>query len=117
MNVEITGKTENHLAGRQEVKFVVKETKIIPSRMEIRKKIAAMVNADEKNVVVGVLETRFGSTEAKGTAKIYKDEKHMKEMELPYIRKRNFGPDKEDAKAGAPKAENAEEKPVEANKK
>ncbi|MEK6958361.1 MAG: 30S ribosomal protein S24e [archaeon] len=117
MNVEITGKTENHLAGRQEVKFVVKETKIIPSRMEIRKKIAAMVNADEKNVVVGVLETRFGSTEAKGTAKIYKDEKHMKEMELPYIRKRNFGPDKEDAKAGAPKAENAEEKPAEANKK
>ncbi len=103
MRVEIITKKENPLLKRQDVEFIVKETKITPSREELRKQISAQTNSNEKNVVVGVLETNYGSTETKGIARIYKSNEDLKKTELEHIIKRNFKA--EEKKEEAPKAE------------
>jgi len=113
MRVEIVSKKENPGFGRQEVRFSVKESSATPSRKELREKIAALTGAGEKNIVVGVLETRYGSTALQGIARIYKSEKELKKTELEYITARNFGKaevKKEAEAAGNPEAKAAPEK-------
>ncbi|MBI4210733.1 MAG: 30S ribosomal protein S24e [Candidatus Diapherotrites archaeon] len=91
MKVEIKSKEENPLLARQEVEFTVKETTVTPSRKELRQQIAAIMGADEKKLVVDVFRTSFGTTDISGTARIYKEEKDMKRIELEPVLGRNFG--------------------------
>ncbi len=98
MIVNIDKKNENPVLNRTEIKFSAKEAQKTPSRKEIKQKIIALINSDEKLTVIDVLETRYGTSDLKGTAKIYKDEKQMKKIEEKYILARNFGK-KEEAKA------------------
>ena len=91
MIVNIEEKNENPVLNRTEIKFSAKEAQKTPSRKEIKQKIIALINSDEKLTVIDVLETRYGTSDLKGTAKIYKDEKQMKKLEEKYILARNFG--------------------------
>ena len=102
MKVEITTKHENVLLNRQEVSFTVKEATSTPSRKDIRQKLTSLTNTNEKNIAVDVLETKYGTTNAKGKAKIYKSPEDLKKTELGYIKTRNFG--KEEEKKEEPKA-------------
>ncbi len=114
MKVDITEKHENPLLGRQEAKFSVKEAGSTPSRKELRVKIAALLGADEKNLVVDVLGTRYGTTEVSGKARVYKSEKELKRLETKQVIERNFGrqgkPKAKESAAPAPEANAAEKK-------
>ncbi|MCH7902447.1 hypothetical protein IIC68_01715, partial [archaeon] len=108
--------------GRQEISFSVTETKATPSRKELREAIAAQTNSKEKNIIVDVLDTRFGTTDFKVEARVYENEEQLKKIELKPIVVRNFG--KEEKKAatdGSPEGEATpeveEEKPAEAEAK
>ena len=91
MKVEITSKRQNEVLNRQEIGFTVKEAGKTPSRKELREKIAALVGADEKKLVVDRLVTSYGSTGVSGTVRVYKDEKDLRELEIKPIVERNFG--------------------------
>ncbi|MEM4256831.1 MAG: 30S ribosomal protein S24e [Candidatus Diapherotrites archaeon] len=95
MEIEITARKENFLLNREEIEFTVKNTGATSSRKQIREKLSAIVNADPKLLVVDILKTTFGSNEIKGLAKIYKNEKDLKKIELSYLIKRNFPEEKE----------------------
>lgn len=91
MKVEINSKKNNELMKRQEMSFTVSDVQATPSRKSLREKIASQTNSDEKLMVVDKLETRFGSKDAKGTIRVYKDKMQMKKMEVKPILTRNFG--------------------------
>ena len=115
MKLEIQEKKENPLIGRQEISFSVTDTKATPSRKEIREAIAAQTSSDGKKIIVDVLDTRFGTTDFKGVARVYENEEQLKKIELKPIVVRNFGKEekKEEAKPEASEAP-AKEKPSEA---
>lgn len=126
MKLEIQGKKENPLIGRQEISFSVTETKATPSRKELREAIAAQTNSKEKNIIVDVLDTRFGTTDFKGEARVYENEEQLKKIELKPIVVRNFGKEEKKATNGSPEGEEAKpevsgekakEKPAEAEAK
>lgn len=95
MEIEIISKKNNVLINREEIEFGVKGFEATPSRKQIREKLSALLNADSKLLIVDVLKSSFGSNYLKGTAKIYKNEKDLKKIELPYLIKRNFPEGKE----------------------
>lgn len=102
MEVEIISKKDNTLFGRQEIEFAVTQATSTPSRKDLREKVAAQVNADAKTMVIDVLDTSFGTADLKGIARVYKNEKDMKRIELAYVVKRNFPQQKEVQGQAAP---------------
>ena len=98
MELEITSKEKQPLFSRQDIKFVIIESKT-PRKEEVRKKIAALHNAKEDAVVIEKITNRFGDKRFEGRAKIYDSKEKMEEMEPGHIITRNFGK-KEAAKAG-----------------
>jgi small subunit ribosomal protein S24e len=102
MDVEIISRKENKILNRQEVGFLVKGAGATPSRKELREKIAALLNADEKTIIVDVLKTSYGSTELKGIARIYKNKKDLERLELSYVIARNFPEEKKTTATTAP---------------
>jgi len=122
LKVNIENKKENLLFGRTDINFSVKEAQATPPREAIRKQIAALTNSKEEMVVVGVLDTSYGTTDLKGQARVYKNKKSMEKTELKYVVTRNFGKEKpvEAKKEDAPAEKTAEEKneePKEESKK
>lgn len=116
MKLEIQEKKENPLIGRQEISFSVTDIKATPSRKEIREAIAAQTSSDEKNIIVDVLDTRFGTTDFKGEARVYENEEQLKKIELKPIVVRNFGKTEEKKVTevkDAPEGEKATEAPAE----
>ncbi|VVC00524.1 30S ribosomal protein S24e [uncultured archaeon] len=87
----ISSKKENPLLSRQEIEFEVKESNVTPSRKELRQQVAALVNADEKLLVVDVVEQKYGTAETSGNARVYKDYKTLKSTETKKMIIRNFG--------------------------
>ncbi len=104
MRINIVSKEENPLFNRTEVEFEVKETPKTPSRKDIRAQLAALVNADEKGMVVDVLRQGYGTSEVKGSARIYKSEKDMKRTEVAKVIIRNFGKEAVAKKKATPAA-------------
>ncbi len=90
MRIEIVDKKENVLLHRDELFFQVNEVEKTPSREEVRQKLIALTNSTPNLVVVQKINSEYGSHKFSGQAKIYKEEKYLKEIELPYIKKRNF---------------------------
>ncbi|HIH10513.1 MAG TPA: 30S ribosomal protein S24e [Candidatus Diapherotrites archaeon] len=111
MRIDIVKKQENVLLGRQEIEFAVKEVNATPSRKELRQKLAALINADEKNMVVDVFATKYGTSEFGGVCRVYKNDKDLKRTELEYVVHRNFG------RPQKPKAAEGQEEPKPAAKK
>jgi len=107
VKLEIQEKKDNPLIGRQEISFSVTETKATPSRKELREAIAAQTNSKEKNIIVDVLDTRFGTTDFKGEARVYENEEQLKKIELKPIVVRNFGKEEKKATNGSPEGKEA----------
>ena len=89
MELEITGKKENKTLQRQEVEIEIKNTKLTPSRKELRTKIAALLGAKEELTVIEKIDHTFGTSEGKVKAHVYENEEAMKSVEPPYMLKRN----------------------------
>lgn len=90
MEIEVVEKRYNPLLGRTEVKARVSHFgSATPTRSEVRRQLAARLNADlERTVVLKVL-TPFGISESNVEAHVYDDKETMLRTEKPYILVRN----------------------------
>ena len=66
-------------------------------------KVCAILNLDEKKVVLDSVKTRFGERTMLGIARVYDEEETMKKTEQPYLMERGKPKPKEGAEAEAPK--------------
>ncbi|KPV64063.1 MAG: 30S ribosomal protein S24e [Candidatus Bathyarchaeota archaeon BA1] len=96
MKIEIVSKKYNHLLRRREVSFEVnhEETGGTPPRFEVRKGLAAMLNADVELVYVRRMETKTGMMTAVGEANAYDSFEQAKLIEPEYVIARNAPPGK-----------------------
>ena len=101
-DLKITGDRRNELLKRRELSFTLGYTGSTPSRSEVMGKVCAVLNLDEKKVVLDSVKTRFGERRMEGLARVYDDEETLKRTEQPYLSAR-----------GKPKAKEGEEAPRE----
>lgn len=107
MKIAIENKRRNELLKRIEVKFSINhEGNGTPSRMEIRRQVAGMLDASEERVYINKFETKTGSMSAFGEANIYDSAEKAKYTEPEYIILRNTP--KEENEAKEPKQEKKE---------
>lgn len=92
MDILIREDKNNPLLNRRELDFVVKYEGSTPSRSDVRNKLAAMLNAPLKLLVIQRMTPIFGMQETKGYAKLYEEESYMKKIELEHVLKRNPDP-------------------------
>ena len=90
MNIEVIEKKVNPLLKRREIMFKVDHEGATPSREEVRKNLAAMLNAKKELVIVERMRSEYGKRETHGYAKIYKSEKGLKDIERAHIIQRNI---------------------------
>ncbi|MEM0214465.1 MAG: 30S ribosomal protein S24e [Archaeoglobaceae archaeon] len=105
MEIRVESERYNPLLKRKEVYFRVRFNGKTPSRAEIREKVAGLMNAELKRVVLDYVKTEFGKREAKVYAKIYDTEEAMKAIEDRHILERNFPELKAEKKAEGAKPE------------
>jgi len=88
MEVTITSDTENVLLNRRELQFSIAFNGATPSRKMVHAKLAAMLNAQKDQVVIGSLNNRFGLTQISGDARVYSSSEELKKIEPEYLLKR-----------------------------
>jgi small subunit ribosomal protein S24e len=96
MEVKVTSEKQNPMLKRKEINFQVEheQTGSTPTRVEIRKAIAAATKTDESVVFVKKFETKTGTHTALGIANIYDTVEQAKLIEPEYIVKRNIPEEK-----------------------
>jgi ribosomal protein S24E len=129
MDFKVKEDTYNPLLKRKEVRVEVDhDAGGTPSRIDLRKAIAAKYNTKPENVYVLDVETKTGTQSALCAAEVYDDSKSAQRIVPKYIQIRNLSPEerkrvreeqakKEEAKPKAEKPKGAEkpkaEKPKE----
>ena len=120
MELTVTKRRENDLLDRTEVLFTVSHAGAgTPTRADIRKALAAVLNAKDGVVILDWARSEFGRTSTRGYAKVYKSKAKAMSLETPPILIRNglLQPvakkeaPKEAPEAAAPRAERKEPKP------
>lgn len=95
LKIEITEELKNPLIDRTELTFRVDHFGVgTPNRLEIKKKIAAMQNSDEKLTIIRKLQTHFGASYTTGQVNIYNNVKELQYFESFHIQVRNLEKDK-----------------------
>lgn len=96
MKINIMSKEQNPLMKRREVKFNVDHSDVggTPSRVEVSKQLASMLNAKVELVFVKNLETKTGTMVTVGEANVYDSVEQAKFMEPKHIIARNALPEK-----------------------
>ena len=93
--VEVLEEKKNELSNRAELQFRIDHFgKGSPNRLEVKKKIAAMKNADEKLTIIRKMETHYGSAYITGNVYIYENPKDLQFYEPFHIQVRNLDPEK-----------------------
>lgn len=93
--VEIIKEEKNPLIERTEIEFRLDHFGAgTPNRLEVKKKIAALKNSDEKLTIVKQIKTHFGSAYAIGQVYIYESAKEIEFYEPFHIRVRNLSLEK-----------------------
>ena len=88
--IEITKQKENPLLKRNEVEFILAHpAEGTPSRLEVRKKLSAILNVDLEQVYIRKIQPIMGREESKGFACIYESKEDAIRIEPQYILKRN----------------------------
>ena len=94
-NIEIIEEEKNQLINRTEIKFRIDHFgKGTPNRLDVKKKIAAMKNVNEKLTIIRKLRTKFGSAYSTGKVYIYGDFKDLEFYEPFHIQVRNLDAEK-----------------------
>jgi len=89
--VEIIKEEKNPLIERTEIEFKLEHFGTgTPNRLEVKKKIAALKNSDEKLTIVKRIKTHYGSAYAIGTVYVYEDANELAFYEPFHIRVRNL---------------------------
>ncbi len=113
MEIELE-KSRNELLHRTNVLAKIRAPKT-PARKELLKKVAAMLGAEEKLIVIDKIVQNFGEKISTAYLKIYDNVDDLKRIELAYKIKRTGGleePKKEEKPKDKPEPV-AEEKPAE----
>lgn len=95
MDINITEDKNNALLNRREVKFDANYDGATPSRLDVKNKLAAMLNVPLELVILQKFDNSYGVSSAAGYAKIYEDADRMKVVEKEYVLKRNELPEPE----------------------
>ena len=120
MELTVTQRRENGLLDRTEVLFTIAHpAAATPTRSDIRKALAASLNAKDAVVILDWARSEFGRTSTRGYAKVYKSKAKAMSLETPPILIRNglLQPvakkeaPKEAPEAPAPRAPRKEAKP------
>lgn len=118
-DLKITGDRRNELLKRRELSFTLGYTGSTPSRSEVMGKVCAILNLDEKKVVLESVRTRFGERRMEGIVRVYDEEAMLARTERAYLAARGKAKAKKGAEPEAPKAapkEPGKEAPKEATK-
>jgi small subunit ribosomal protein S24e len=102
MEVQIIKDKTNPILKRREISIKVKD-KITPSRIEVKGKLAALLNSKPELIVIERLRTMYGKQELSGTACIYQTEERLKQLAHEHLVARD-----------APKVKEGEETPAHA---
>ncbi|MFX1294844.1 MAG: 30S ribosomal protein S24e [Promethearchaeota archaeon] len=90
LKIIIEREFDNQLLSRKQINFkIVHQNKATPTRIEVRKKVAAQFNADLERVIISKLIPKFGSQLTIGYAKIYDTVEMAQKIEPKHILKRN----------------------------
>ena len=106
MDLKIVKKHKNELMKRTEITAEMHE-KTIPSKQQIREKLAALVNSSVEKISITKVVTKFGSSAAIVHARTYDSVEDLKKTEQKYVVVRNFGKEKkagEEVDSNAPAA-------------
>lgn len=79
MEVQIIKDKKNPILKRREISFKVKE-KVTPPRIEVKAKLAALLNSKPELIVIERLDTVYGKQELVGTGCIYETEERLKQL-------------------------------------
>ncbi|CAG0961158.1 MAG: 30S ribosomal protein S24e [Candidatus Methanoperedens sp.] len=79
MEIQIIKDKTNPLLNRREISVAVK-SKTTATRMELKNKLAAMLNSKPELIVVEHLGTIYGKQEMVGTASLYQTEERLKQL-------------------------------------
>lgn len=91
MDLEVEDDRDNQLLGRKELRFTVEHPgESTVRRADVRKKLAALNDADEDLVLVNRMNTDFGRPVTRGEAHIYRSPERMEQVEPGYIVSRNL---------------------------
>jgi len=97
MEIEITKEKRNELLMRRELSFILSYDGATPSRMQIAGKLAAIINTNEKMLVIDSLKTSFGKMELTGNARVYDSEETRQKTERAFLVTRGVPKPKEEA--------------------
>jgi len=106
MELAIKEETYNPVLERNEIIFEAQVDKTL-SRADVRKKLAALKNVNESNIVIKYIKQNFGQRTCYGKAHIYKSLDVLKRLEPKYLLVRGT---KKEEKKEAKKEEQAEAK-------
>jgi len=81
MKLELQKEKELPLLSRKRATFTVISEGATPARKELVKEVAKKLNADEKLVIIKHIYSKFGHTDAKLIAHVYKNAADMKKFE------------------------------------
>jgi len=118
LELKIVGEKEEKLLERKQVVADLSYEGATPSRLEVRKKLAGALKADENVLVIKGVRNIFGTMTAKVFAHLYKTKEDMLKNESPVLIRRSQpkkkggeAEEKEPAeKVEKPKAEKTEKK-------
>jgi small subunit ribosomal protein S24e len=89
MKIEIVDEKENPLLERKEIHFTLIPDEGGERYEAVRKKVAAMLDLDERAFVIQYMRSQFGKKAYKGFLKVYANEKAMRAVEEKYVLRRN----------------------------
>jgi ribosomal protein S24E len=114
MQIKIQHKAENKLLNRQDITFLVDHAgAATPARLEVRSKLAAMLNCKEDQVYIVALAGVFGAGTSKGEARLYPSSESALAHEQKYILSRHKSKEErkvEESKKAEEKAKEEEAK-------
>jgi ribosomal protein S24E len=89
LKVELTSTHSNPLLGRKEVQFRVVDSKVTPSRSQIRIQVASALQAQLNQVYVREITTKSGTRQTTGLVHVYDDPAEAKKIEPKFVLERN----------------------------
>lgn len=108
MEIKIVNDLDNKLLNRNELDFTVEYEGPTPSRADVRKKLAALLNKEIDLVLIQKMESEYGHQLVKGYAKVYESADRMKQIEPEHILQRNTLPEEPEEVAEEAPAEESE---------
>ncbi|KCZ70928.1 ribosomal protein S24E [Candidatus Methanoperedens nitroreducens] len=104
MELQIIKDRTNPLLRRREVLLKI-NNKGTPSRIDVKNKLAAMLNSKPELIIIEQLNAVFGKQDTFGSASIYESEERLKQIAHKYLIERDAPEVKEETASESPAAE------------